>query len=344
MAKDTDRPIPPLGVSTDYCDIFALGTHGPIDTQIALALLRTETEHRHERGSSALAQSWRFVQEQEKRGPFLRAYCAFRELTQVYPITKHNWHSGERIPLIHAWETASESVVLAFRAHYKSAYQRLREVLELVVLQQFFYTSRDKSIVATWGRGETRTPSFKTMLDRCGENRLYAKASHNLGITEGIRQAYDDLGAYIHTRGVPATGMGPSGSNTLAFSPAALGRFCGFFLGVARLSVLMIASFFPPAVVAVPAFQKLGHRDPGWLPRRDKVDCICSILAEDECSSLRRLAEKNTWFQRVVAKLDQLPDLTPEERDRTYDELQVALKESPHKAHELLKATNALVK
>ena len=343
MAKDTDRPIPPLGVSTDYCDIFALGTHGPIDTQIALALLRTETEHRHERGSSALAQSWRFVQEQEKRGPFLRAYCAFRELTQVYPITKHNWHSGERIPLIHAWETASESVVLAFRAHYKSAYQRLREVLELVVLQQFFYTSRDKSIVATWGRGETRTPSFKTMLKRCGENRLYAEASDDLGITEKITQAYDDLGAYIHTRGVPATGMGLSASNTLAFSPAALGRFCGFFFGVARLSVLMLASFFPPAVVAVPAFQKLGHRDPAWLPRRDHVDCICSILAEDECSFLRKLAEKNAWFQRVVAKLDQLPDLTPEERDRTYDELQGAAKKGPHKVQELLKATNALV-
>jgi len=134
MAKDTDRPIPPPGISLDYRDLFALGTHGPIDTQTALALLRKETEHRDERGSAALAQSWLLVQEQEKRVPFLRAYCAFRKVTQVYPITKHNWHSGERIPLIHAWETASESVVLAFRAHYKSAYQRLREVLELGVI------------------------------------------------------------------------------------------------------------------------------------------------------------------------------------------------------------------
>ena len=343
MVNDNHRPVPPPGVSPDYQDLFALGTHGPIDAEAAFAVLRKETEHRNERGSAAVEQSWVFVQEQENRIPFIRAYSALREVTQIYPITQHNWHSGERIPLVHAWETASESVVLAFRAHYKSAYQRLREVLELVVLQQFFYTLRDKSIVPTWGRGETRTPSFKTMLKKCERNRLYAEASEHLSIWEKTAQAYDDLGAYIHTRGVPATAMGLSGSNTLAFSAPALSRFCGFFLGVTRLLVLMLGSFFPPAIVPVPAFQKLGHRDPAWLPRKDHVDCICSVLTGNELSYLRQLAERNQWFQRVVTKLGQLPDLTRDQRDRTYEELEEAAKKGPQEVQEMLKASNALV-
>ena len=343
MPNDSNRPAPPPGVSPDYRDLFVLGTHGPIDTEVAFRVLREETQHRDARGRAALEQSWAFVHEQENHIPFIRAFCAFREVTQVYPITRHNWHSGERIPLIHAWETASESVVLAFRAHYKSAYQRLREVLELEVLQQFFYTSRDKSIIPAWGRGETRTPPFRTMLKRCAKSSVYAEASDRFGIAEKIAQAYDDLGAYVHTRGIPTTGMGLSASNTLAFSPPALGKFCGFFFGIARLSVLMLGSFFPPAIVALPAFEKFGHRDPAWLPRKDHVDCICSILTEDEHAFLVKLAEKNAWFQRVVAKLNRLPDLTPEEKDRTFEEIQEAVKKSPERAQELFKATNALV-
>ena len=343
MSNNHNKPAPLAGISPDYRDVFALGTHGRIDAEAAFGLLREETTHRDTRGREALEQSWAFVQEQENRTPFIRSFCAFREVTNVYPITRHNWHSGERIPLVHAWETASEAVLLAFRAHYKSSYQRLREVLELVVLQQFFYTSRDKSIIQAWGRGETRTPPFRTMLKKCTESSVYGEANEHLAIADKMAQAYDDLGAYVHTRGVPATGMGLTASNTLAFSAPALGKFCGLFFDIARLSILMLASFFPPAVISLPAFKKLGHMDPAWLPRKDHVDCICSILTEDERSFLVRLAEKNTWFQRVVSKLDRRPDLTREERDRTFEEMQEAAKNGSEAIQALIKAINALV-
>lgn len=343
MTKKTERPNPPPGIYPDYREMITLGTHGPIGVETSLELLRMETEQGQDRGTAAFEQSWTHLREISSFASFARATSALREATRVYPVTQDNWHSGERIPLIHAWEVASESVLLALRSHYKSAYQRLRETLEMVVLQLFFYTTEDKSIVPTWGRGETRTPSFRAMLRRCATNELYAEASKHLGIEDSMRQAYDDLSAYIHTLGVPATSMGLRGSNILSFSPAGLERFCGFYVGVARLSVLMLGAFFPPTVIPVPAFRKMGHFDPGWLPRKDHVDCICGILAPDEIRFLRHLAEGNTWFQGVVQKLNQLPDLTQEQTDRTYDEFQEAVREGLQAVQELLKKTNALV-
>lgn len=340
---DPAHASPPPGIKPDYDDVFSVGTEGPIDDETAFRILQVETEHREQRSEIALRQSWIYIQEQEKHIPFTRAYCALREASRLYPITAQNCHSGERIPLIHAWETASEAVLLAFRAHYKSSYQRLREVVELVVLQQFFYTTCDKSIVTAWGRGKRRTPNLRMMLKTCGRNPLYKEASDHLGITENILHAWDDLGAYIHTRGVPATSMGLTGSNTLAFSPDALSRFSGFFLGVARLSILMLAAFFPAGVIPVPAFEKLGHLDPGWLPRKDHVECISSILTQTEQSFLRGLAGKNEWFQRILAKLNRMMALTEEEIDRTYEDLQTAVAEGLEAMQRLLKETNSVL-
>jgi hypothetical protein len=338
-----ERTTPPEGIHLDYEEILSTGTHGPIDAAAALRILLTEVEDANTRGDECLEKSREHLSHDEGFADFALATAALREVTRVYPIHRSNWHSGERIPLGHAWEVAWESVLLSYRGHYKAAYQRLREVLEMVVLQQFFYISQDESMVRSWGRAEMRTPSFRKMLRACANDARCSSVATALHLEESIGSLYDLLGAYVHTRGLPSTTMGLGGSNTIRFSVPALERFCSFFVGITHAATVLLASYFPAAIIPMYAFKKMGHLDPGWLPREDHVNSIRLVLAQDEIELLERNAEGNAWFSEVARRLAELPDLTPEQEENTYQELQEAVRKGPREAQRVLKRANALL-
>jgi len=309
----------PPGIKTDYERVLAVGTGGAIDEKVAAKILSAEILPRFQGSDLAVQRSLQYLRESRVGDDFLRTYAAFREAACVYPISSRNRHSGERIPLVHAEELATEAVVLAFQAHYKPAYQSLREVIEMVLLRVYFSKVRDQSIVGKWGRGEIETPKLRKMLDVIINDVLFKVAEERLNIAKRLRQTYWDLGAYTHTRGIPTTNMGLVGSNVLAFTPDALDRFFVLFTSVHRLCVTFIAVFFPQAVMEVPAFVKFGHLDPVWIPRSDQVKCIRSVLLKNDLNVLEDLALSNQWFQTLLAKVNSLPDLTVTEVDETYE-------------------------
>ena len=332
----------PDGVYVDYRDLFALGTHGPVDASAALALLRTEIEHSAQRGDNCFEQTLEML----KSGcyeHFCLSTAAFREATRVYPLYRSNWHSGERLPLQHAGELGAESALLTCRGHYKVAYQKLREILELVALQLHFYIAQDYSLVRAWGRAEARTPSMRKMLDSIAGDQRCSEIAASFILKESITSLYDRLGAYVHTRGVPSTTMGLTGSNNILFSETALKRYCEFFEEVTHASILLLAAFFPAAVIPMDAFRKLGHFDPGWLPRDDHVMSIRRVLSPIEVSELESNASRNPWFLAVAKRLASLPYLSPEEIEQTYQQFQAAVREGPESIQALLKRTNALL-
>lgn len=225
-----ERSAAPPGIKTDYERVLTVGTGGTIDEELAAEILSAEITPRFQESDLAVQRSLQYLRESRVSGDFLRTYAGFREAACVYPITSRNRHSGERIPLVHAEEVATDAVVLAFQAHYKSAYQRLREVMEMVLLQVYFSKVRDKSIIGKWGRGEIETPKLKAMLDVITKDVLFQVGDEKLNIAEKLRYTYWDLGAYTHTRGIPTTNMGLVGSNVLAFTPDALDRFFVLFV------------------------------------------------------------------------------------------------------------------
>lgn len=310
---------PPPGIKADYEKVFAVGTHGEIDDKFAAAILSVELAPRFQKSNLAIKRSWNHLQQSEAASDFFKTYAAFREVTQIYPTTSENWHSGERIPLIHAEEIATDAIVLAFQAHYKSAYQTLREVIEMTLMQIYFYKAKDKSIIGKWGRGEIKTPSRKDMLEAAKRDPLFQIGDGKLGISNRLRRIYKNLDAYVHTRGVPTISMGIVGSNILAFTPDALDRFQALFTSACHLCITFIAIFFPAAIIEVPAFAKFGHLDPIWLPRSDEVKCIRSVLPEIDLNVLEDLATSNPWLQTVRAKVNSLPDLTAAEIEKTYE-------------------------
>jgi hypothetical protein len=309
----------PIGIKTDYQKVFAVGTGGTIDEKTALNILSAEMTPRFQESSSAIEKSWGHLKTDNKiNRDFLKVYAAFREAAQTYPITKKNWHSGERGPLIHAEEVANDSVTLAFQAHYKSAYQRLREIIEMTMLQIYFYQVKDKSVVARWGRNEIKTPTMSQMLDLITKDRLFQIGDNKLGITSNLRGIYDNLGAYVHTRGIPTINMGLVGSNVLTFNSDAFNRFITLFSSTCHCCIVLISAFFPASIIYVPAFSKVGYLHPNWLPRKEKVECIRSPLTETELKVLEDMASQNSWFNDVLSKTASMPDLTTLEIDETY--------------------------
>ena len=336
------RKLPP-GIRADYETVYAVGTHGPINEDAIVSILHTELNPQFQGSLAAIEQSWSYIRQDTVSKDFLKAYAAFREVTQIYPLSAENWHSGERIPISHAKEVATDALVLAFQAHYKSAYKSLREIFELIVLQAYFYKEKDKSIIGKWGRGEERTSLLKIMLKQLGQDSLYQAGDKKLNVSNRISKIYDDLGAYVHTRGVPTVTMGLTGSNILVFTPDALDRFLTLFTSVAHLCVMFLAIFFPAAIIHVPAFAKFGHLDPVWLPRKDKVDSIRSILSKKELKALDDLASQNAWFQQLVVKINALPDLSKAEVDETYERLEAASRQGPEQLIRILKEANKVL-
>ena len=343
MSSSDKRSIPPPGISLDYKKVFAVGSHGPIDEKAAAEILSAELNPRFHESGLAIQKSWLHLQKSRGARDFLRAYAAIREVTQVYPTATKNWHSGERIPLRHAEEVATDAVVLAFQAHYKSAYQTLREVIEMVVLQAYFYKAKDKSVVDKWGRGEIKTPGLRNMLKEVKKDALFQAGDEKLDISNNLLRVYDDLGAYVHTRGVPTISMGLVGSNVLTFTPDALDRFFALFTSVSHRCVIFIAIFFPAAIIEVPAFAKFGHFDSIWLPRRDKVNCIRSVLSEAELKVLEDLAGHNAWFQEIIDRVNSLPDLTAAQIEETYERFTILGEQGPEKLIQALKEVNKVL-
>ncbi len=314
-----EKSAAPPGIKTDYERVLVVGTGGTIDEKVAAEILSAEITPRFQESNVAVQRSQQYLQDSRVKGDFLRTYAAFHEATCVYPITSRNRHSGERIPLVHAEEVATDAVVLAFQAHYKSAYQRLREILEMVLLQMYFAKLEDKSIIGKWGRQEIKTPALNTMLDEIAKDALFQSGDGKLKIANKLRRVYWNLGAYTHTRGVPTINMGLVGSNILAFTAEALDRFFVLFASVCRLCIAFIAIFFPQAILQLPAYAKFGHLDPVWIPRSDKVKCIRSVLSETDLDALEGLARSNSWFEVLYSKINSLPDLSILEVEETYE-------------------------
>ena len=105
----------PVGIKTDYERVFAVGTGGAIDAEMAVDILSAELTPRFRESNLAIKKSWQHIKTSKVSSDFLKAYSAFWEAAQVYPATIKNRHSGERIPLLHAEEVATESVTLPFR-------------------------------------------------------------------------------------------------------------------------------------------------------------------------------------------------------------------------------------
>jgi len=313
-----EKPLPPKGIHTDYNEIFAIEIGGKIDDQLAKKVLETLVNTSIKNSLDAVENSYSLLGKLKSGGKFINLYLAFREVGSSYPISPENWTSGERIPGVHAEEIALESMILALQAHYKSAFHKLREVIELIILQFYFLLNTDKEIIGKWGRAEIRTPQIRSMLKYLNNSKCFQEADKKLNISNHLYQIYDDLGAYVHTRGIPSTTMGLTGSNILKFSKNAFEKYMEFGSMLFKKIILLSCVFFPTAIIDLPAFQKFGYFDPIWIPKKEKVEFIRTLIPPSELKILEDLAKKNSWFTALSQRVSSLKNLDEEEIEETY--------------------------
>ncbi len=327
MRKKNNLSKPPEGIFLDYQKIFSIGIGGELNEENISEILEILISHNLGSSSASVSLSREELIKTKYGKKFISNYVVFRECGISYPITPMNWSSGERIPGVQAEESALSSIVLCFQGHYKPAFYTLREVIELVTLQLYFLISDDRIIIGKWGRSEIRTPLLKNMFKELKKCELFKKIEQELKITEQLYQIYDELGGYVHTRGIPATNMGLSGTNFIEFSKNAFERYLRFAYKVFEKLSILYLSFFPTGIISLPAFQKFGYFDPVWIPRKEKVSFIRSIIPKKSLIKLEQFAEQNHWFLQLRERINALPDLSPDELDKSYDKFMVLSKD-----------------
>jgi len=72
----------------------------------------------------------------------------------------------------------------------------------------------------------------------------------------------------------------------------------------------------------LPVYEKFGYRGPICFIDEDQAQLVRDIFTLEELSILEYVASTNEGFQRLRNEVDAMPDLTKEEIDRTWEEIE----------------------
>jgi hypothetical protein len=311
-----------------------------IDRRSALQILKADLSPRFTATQDAITQSWDLLLNHSEYDSFLFHYVVLCELASLYPLTQHNWDSNDRVPLLLSSEATVDAVTLAFQGHYLAAFSQLYNVLQLALLQLYLLPPSPPGFTNAWLNSEKKIPHLSGMLKNLQQRTLFIDANRKLHLTRKVQKLSTILNRELNQPPQPVRRMGLTGQIFLKYDAYRLSHFLKIFCQIAHGCLLLVASFFPNAVIPLPGFEKLGHLDPVWIPRRSKISCIRSVLAEDELTILEQLALQNEWFQNLSQRLNALPTLTAAEIHATYKKLQDVSEKSPSAALDLLKASN----
>jgi hypothetical protein len=257
------------------------------------------------------------------------AFCAFREARQVYPWTEDNLLSGERVPIVEAEETNETLLFQLFTGMYKLSFQLLREILELVLLQFYIYLGQDRRFLDEWLRAERDTPPRKKLESVLRTSSLYELASQSLELDSKLDTIYKTLSGYTHTKGFVHSHQGLKTANMPVFSTIALRSFSEIYFITIKYCVSLIAIHFPNAIIGFPVYEKFGYGGPVFFIDQDQAEQVRAIFTDAELSVLEYVASQNTEFQQLMSIIEAMPDLTKEEIDKTWEEIEKHIVRNP---------------
>jgi len=255
-----------------------------------------------------------------------KAFCAFREARQVYPVTEDNFLSGERVPIIEAEETNEILLFQLLGGMYKLSFQLQREILELVLFQFYLYLGQDKQFLRNWISSERDTPPRKALKSVLKSSSLYELANESLRLDSTLDNLYGTLSDYTHTKGFVHSHQWLKTSNRPVFSELALHEFSEVYWYVVKYCVSLIAIHFPNAIIGLPTYEKFGYGSPICLIDFDEAEQVRAVFTPEELSVLEYVASKNKEFQQLKSTVEAMPDLTKEEIDNTWNEIEKHMK------------------
>lgn len=240
---------------------------------------------------------------------------ASRAMGDLYPATIENLFSGHAFPVMQAQQELETSLQLALEGFYTYSFVGLRTVLELELLGVFFAVADDdaNAEVRSWLRSEERTPAMARMLTRLFTIPALEQADRELGLKQRIRDVYDELGGYVHTRGYKFSAAGLNRTNINKFNERALRAYVRDAHTVIGLSAAVLVGKYLIGLQSLPLDEKFGLNPPAGGLLDWGTHWLQEVIPDDLLELLQRLSDEDEETQGIVEWVHSLPDLTEDE-------------------------------
>jgi hypothetical protein len=213
-----------------------------------------------------------------------------------------------------AQQELETSLQLALEGFYTYSFVGLRTVLELELLGVFFAVDDSAHTeVRSWLRSEERTPAMARMLSRLFTIPALEQADRELGLRQRIRDIYDELGGYVHTRGYKFSSQGLNRTNINAFNERAFRAYIRDARAVVGLSAAVLVGKYLIGLQSLPLDEKFGLNPPAGGLLDWGTQWLQEVIPYDLLELLQRLSDEDEETQGIVEWVNGLPDLTDEQ-------------------------------
>lgn len=242
--------------------------------------------------------------------------CVFagRAMADLYPERAHTFFSGHTFPVMQAQHELETSIQFALEGFYTYAFVALRTVLELELVGVFFAVDDEAHTeIQTWLRSQERTPAMARMLTRIFTLPALAEADQELELRRRIRDLYDELGGYVHTRGYRFSSQRLNRTNINAFNEQAFLAYIAEAEKVIGLSAAVLAGKYLVGLQSLPLDAKFGMNGPAGGLLDWGTAWLQEVIPDDLLALLQRLSDEDEETQAIVDWVNGMPDLTEEQ-------------------------------
>ncbi len=250
---------------------------------------------------------------------YLRAQ---NEIGDLVPQTPTNLMSGHYFPYVESRYHLESSYELALQGFYSYSLFALRSSFELGLLLPYFAVQDTEHLdVQPWITAAQRTPQRKEIFSRLRTLKGFAAFDRNFGLVTRIRETFEKLDSFVHTRGARHSASSLARSNINQFLEPSLRLYAELLESVVRDSVIVMLLKYPVGLQKLPIVQRCGMNGPaGGFLEPHQVTLIASLVEGEERAFLQRLSDEDPDVQRIVAYFEGLPDLSKEDWDKQLED------------------------
>jgi hypothetical protein len=237
-------------------------------------------------------------------------------------------------PTMEAIGELNESIFKMLLASYKSGYDNLRRVLELVVVNSYFtLTEINAEEAKEWLNSQRQTPMFTRAIKSLMKNRKFNNLeSETLWITS-LKHYFWHLSDIIHTRGknFSLSAFQPSNISfdliqPYQFSKLNLQQLLDAFILTFKHICTLIAVTNPILLIGLPIDEKFGFDTPvsGYF-REHQSDDLWKLLIPDTKEHFNKLINTDLELLSISKSINSLPDKTDEEIEEQVEEFRKSM-------------------
>ena len=198
---------------------------------------------------------------------------------------------------------------------YKHAIIALRNALELGILSVYWDIDGNSHIkIQNWLSSNQPTPYGKEVYKSLKKNNTIEEFNKKHKILEQIRDLYDELSNFIHTRGTDFSSYTLNKSNLNSFEEKSLRKWFQFFERVVKIIITLHILRYPVGLQNIDLWSKFGFNLPaGGYLEPQMVERIRRCLDSDVTETLQTISDMDPNATSIAQQINDMPDLTDEQ-------------------------------